>query len=91
METVAVTDLYQASYLLLSGCQLTEASCTPSGTKALSCTLYFSGQHLATLEENWFSKRAMVNLWAFRQAYSQVHQYVDQAKKEFVRNGGGLV
>ena len=89
MESVETSDLYHASYLLLSGCQLTGAECSQVG-KNLSCRLSFQGQSMSNLNDNWYQKRAMVNLWAFRQAHAQVHQYVDMAKKEFIRDGGNL-
>lgn len=90
METVAVTDLYQASYFLLSGCALTGVECAPSSGKHIQCTLFFSGQNLEGLKDNWFNRRAMVNLWAFRLAYSQIHSSIDEAKKGYFRNADAL-
>lgn len=90
METVAVTDLYQASYLLLSGCELTGIECIPTGG-ALSCRLSFQGTNLESLVQAWWDKKAQANLWSFRSAYSQINSYVHQAKKSFdqaSRRGG---
>jgi len=82
MESVEVTDLYQASWLLLSGCRLTGIQCIPtSGT--LSCLMLFEGPQILELQEQYFQKKASVNLWAFRTAYNQVNSYVHQAKKSF--------
>lgn len=87
METVAVTDFYHASYLLLSGCALTGIECNPVGVKSIVCTMYFSGQNVAVCNENWLTKQATVNLMAFRRAYAQVHTFIDQAKKGYFRHG----
>lgn len=82
METVEVTDLYQASWLLLSGCQLSGIQCIPmSGT--LSCLMNFVGPRIYELQEQYFDKKASVNLWAFRTAYNQVNSYIHQAKKSY--------
>jgi hypothetical protein len=82
MERVGVTDLYQACWLLLKGCELTGIECIPTGG-ALSCRLSFAGSNLEELQEEYFQKRSCVNLWAFRSAYNQVNSYVHQAKKNY--------
>lgn len=86
METMAVTDLYQASYFLLSGCALTGIECGPAKGNNLACTLYFSGQNLEGLKENWFNRKAMANLWAFRFAYAQIHDSIREAKKNYTHS-----
>lgn len=90
METAQITDLYQASFLLLSGCELTGIECIPTGG-TVSCRMSFRGQALAELTQSWWDKEAVVNLWAFRSAYSQINSYVHQAKKSYdqtQRRGG---
>ena len=82
METLSVTDLYQASYLLLNGCELTAVECIPM-PGSIGCTMTFSGARLSELVDAWFDKSASANLWAFRSAYNQVNGYVHQAKKSF--------
>jgi hypothetical protein len=82
METAQITDLYQASYFLLSGCELTGIECIPTGG-AISCRISFRGARLEELTQEWWDKKACVNLWAFRSAYSQVNGYVHQAKKSY--------
>jgi hypothetical protein len=94
MESVSVTDLYQASYLLLGGCELTAVQCFPM-TGSIACRMTFSGPKLGELMDDWFAKSASANLWAFRTAYNQVNSYVHQAKKGYDRSrrsgeGGGL-
>jgi hypothetical protein len=79
METAEVTDLYQASYLLLSGCELTGIECIPTGG-AFSCRMSFRGDRMPELLDDWFSRRAAANLYSFRTAYNQVNGYVHQAK-----------
>ncbi len=90
METAQITDLYQASYFLLSGCELVGIECIPTGG-AMSCRISFRGERLEELTQQWWDKQAVVNLWAFRSAYSQVNSYVHQAKKSYdlaARRGG---
>ena len=82
METASVTDLYQASYYLLSGCEILGVDCIPTG-KAFSCQITLSGENLTDLSQNWFDKKAVVNLWAFRNAYTQINSHVQQAKRSF--------
>jgi hypothetical protein len=91
METLEVSDLYQASWLLLNSCELSKVQCIPTGG-SVSCLLQFSGTNLIELMDTWFTKQAVVNLWAFRTAYNQINSYVHQAKKNFdlSKRGGSL-
>jgi hypothetical protein len=82
METVEVTDLYQASYYLLSGCEITGVECIRAG-KGTSCRLTVQGANLATLASDWFERQAVVNLWTFRNAYTEINSHVQQAKRSF--------
>lgn len=84
MRRIDVTDLYEAAYLILSGCTLEEVSCIPV-SESLSCRLTFSGEALSLAQDEFLSRKAAVNLHAFRQAYGQVNGYVHQAKKSFDR------
>ena len=84
MHTADVTDLYEAAYLILAGCTLEEVSCIPV-SESLSCTMTFSGPALAKAQDEFFARKAVVNLHAFRGAYNQVNGYVHQAKKSFDR------
>ena len=93
METLGVTDLYHASYLLVHGCELSEVECIPlAGT--LACRLSFRGDEIHNLSGQWYEKSAVVNLWAFRSAYNQINSYVHQAKKNYRHsqrpNAGGM-
>jgi hypothetical protein len=84
MHTAHVTDLYEAAYLILSGCTIEEVSCIPV-SESLSCRMTFSGDALSDAQDDFYAKKACVNLHAFRQAYGQVNTYVHQAKKSFDR------
>jgi hypothetical protein len=79
-----VTDLYEAAYLILSGCTLEEVTCIPV-SESLSCRMIFSGSSLEKAQDEFVAKKAVVNLHAFRSAYGQVNSYVHQAKKSFDR------
>ena len=82
MENVQVTDLYQASYLLLNGCSLVSVECIPTGG-VITCQINFTGDSLDELSEQWYQKEAVVNLWSFRTAYHQVNSFVQQAKRNY--------
>ena len=84
MKRTQVTDLYEAAYLLLSGCSLEEVDCIPVSA-SLSCRLTFAGDALAQAQDDYYAKKAVVNLHAFRSAYGQVNGFVHEAKKSFDR------
>jgi hypothetical protein len=84
MHSATVTDLYEAAYLLLSGCTIEEVSCIPV-SESLSCRLTVSGAGLEAAQDEFYAKKAVVNLEDFRRAYGQVNSYVHQAKKAFDR------
>ena len=86
MERQNVTDLYQASYLLLKGCELESVACIPVGEK-LACRLTFSGEDLTCLSHQFYERQAEVNLYAFRQAYNQINSLVHQAKRSLRESG----
>lgn len=79
-----VTDLYEAAYLVLSGCSLERVSCIPI-SKTLSCRFDFSGENIEELLEQFRSRKAVVNLFSFRTSYSQINSYVHEAKKSYER------
>lgn len=90
METAGVTDLYQASYYLISGCEILGVECIPAGS-GTSCRIVLRGRKLGELEVAWLSKSAVVNLWSFRAAYTEINAHVQQAKRsyELSRKFGG--
>ena len=82
METAEVSDLYQATFYLLSGCEVLGVECIPGG-KGTICKIAVRGPSLDRLESAWFDKSAVVNLWSFRTAYTEVNAHVQQAKRSF--------
>ena len=84
MPSADVTDLYEAAYLILSGCKVEEVSCIPV-SESLSCRIVFSGPGLDVAQRIYETRQAVVNLEDFRRAYGQVNSYVHQAKKSFDR------
>jgi hypothetical protein len=84
MKVKEVTDLYEAAYLIVNGCNLLGVSCIPLSL-SLACRFSFSGENLNSLEEVYYQKEACVNLHAFRSAYSQVNSYMHEAKKSYDR------
>lgn len=85
METVELTDLYQATYYLMQGCELTGVECIPAGT-GTSCKIRFRGERFTALERAWYDKAARVNLWDFRTAYSEISSHVQNAKRSYERS-----
>ena len=90
MDTIEVTDLYQASFYLVGGLELESLKCIPVNG-SLACCLTFSGEQIHSLSEEYFTHQAVVNLFSFRQAYNQINSYIQQAKKSYKseRRAGG--
>ena len=82
MDTITVTDLYQATWFLINGTELKEVECIPMGGQ-LACRLTFSGQKIPQLQELYFTREAASNLFSFRQGYNQINSFVHQAKKSY--------
>jgi len=79
-----VTDLYEAAYLVTEGCRVEGVRCIPL-SKSVGCTFTISGDGLTNKREAFNEKRAIVNLYAFRSAYTQVNGYLVEAKKAYER------
>ena len=84
MESVEVTDLYEAAYLVTEGCRVEGVRCI-SLSKSVGCSFTVSGEELGSKREAFQGKRAAVNLYAFRSAYTQVNGYLVEAKKAYER------
>ena len=82
MEQTTVTDMYQATWFLINGCELKSVECIPLGGQ-LACRLTFAGDKLEILQEKYFTREAACNLFSFRQGYNQINSFVHQAKKSF--------
>ena len=80
-ETVSTTDLYEGTFYLMGGCELTgiEAQRVDG---SITCRLTFRGERLAELQSEYFAGRARVALFPFRRAFGQVNALVYSAKKK---------
>jgi hypothetical protein len=80
-ETVSTTDLYEGTFYLLGGCELTGIEAQRIDG-AITCRLSFRGEKLAELQAEYFAGRARVALLPFRRAFGQVNALVYSAKKK---------
>ena len=81
VESICTTDLYEATFYLLGGCELLgiEATRVNGG---LACRLSISGSRLSELQAEYFAGRARVPLFPFRRTFGQVNALVYSAKKK---------
>lgn len=81
-ESVEVTDLYLAAYYVIRGCAIERVKSIPAGS-SLACSILIRGEVnvLRSVQEEFFSAKAEVNLLSFRHAYNQVNNMVHQAKR----------
>ena len=79
---VTTTDLYEATYYFLNGCELTEIAGTKVNGK-ITCELTFGKPDISQLQLNYLQGKASVNIFQFRRAYGQIASWVAKAKKEF--------
>jgi hypothetical protein len=88
LSIAEVTDLYEAAYLVTEGCRIEGVRCIPL-SKSVGCSFTVSGAGLVLKREAFIEKRAAVNLYAFRSAYTQVNSYMVEAKKAYEREQRG--
>ena len=81
MDTVTTTDIYECCYYLLNGCELTTIEGRPLNGR-IACEVTFTGADINNLQIKYFQNKANVNLFSFRRAYSQINNYIQQAKKK---------
>ena len=84
MECVEVSDLYEAAWLVTEGCRVEGVRCITL-SKSVGCSFSVSGEGIGPKRETFQEKRAVVNLYAFRSAYTQVNGYLVEAKKAYDR------
>ena len=89
MEQEEVTDLYEAAWLVVEGCRIEGVRCIPL-SKSVGCSFTVSGEGLGGKREAFAGKKATVNLYAFRSAYTQVNGYLVEAKKAYDRERRAL-
>jgi len=83
MDTIGVTDLYEAAFLFVNDCIFTGVECVPMAG-VLGCRIIFKNdEELVEVQERFRSRDATVNLYKFRQAYNMVNSYIHQAKKSY--------
>jgi len=84
VDQVEVMDLYLACYYVLRGCEVAAVKCTPTG-RDYRCSVVVRGGFglVHEIQDEYFSHRASVNLWDFRDAYNQVNGCIRQAKKSY--------
>jgi len=90
VEQVEVMDLYLACYYVLRGCALVGVKCIPTG-KDYRCEIVVQGDEglVYAIQDEYFSHKASVNLFAFRDAYNQVNGCIRQAKKSYEKASRG--
>jgi hypothetical protein len=80
-DAISTTDLYEATFYLLGGCELLGIEATRvNGT--ITCRLTFRGPRLEELQAEYFAGRARVALLPFRRSFGQLHALVYSAKKK---------
>jgi glutathione peroxidase-family protein len=80
-DRLTTTDLYESTFYLLGGCELTGIEAERvNGT--ISCRLTFQGEKLAALQSEYFAGNAKVLIFPFRRAFGQVNALVYSAKKK---------
>jgi hypothetical protein len=84
MECAELTDLYEAAYLVTEGCRIEGVQCIPL-SRSLGCCITVSGEDVGRKREAFQEKRAAVNVYAFRNAYTRVNGLVHEAKKAWDR------
>ncbi len=88
LESVDITDAYLAAWLLMNGCKILQSTYRPN-VGPLSCLMVFSGPRIHGLEEEYFGKRARVDLWEFRAASNRINVHVHEAKGGYEKARGG--
>ena len=82
MESVEISDLYEAAWLVVEGCRVEGVRCLPL-SQSVGCSFTICGEGLGGKRAAFQEKRAVVNLYAFRSAYTQVNGYLVEAKKAY--------
>ena len=81
MEKITTGDIYESVYYVLNGCELNSIEGILVNGK-ISCQLKFTGPQITQLQLEYFQGKAKVNLFDFRQTYSQVNSWIVNAKKQ---------
>ena len=79
--SVTTTDLYEASFYLLAGCEIEGIEAERQG-EAIICRLTFRGEKLLDLQRRYFAGEGAVPIYAFRRTFGRVNALVRTAKKK---------
>jgi hypothetical protein len=80
--TVKTSDMYECTFYLLKECELVSIEGAKINGK-VTCLVTFAHEKINSLQVEYFSGNAMVNLFDFRRAYGQVNALVHTAKRKF--------
>ena len=85
MQNCVVTgDVYESCFYILHGCTLAAVEGTPINGK-ISCQLKFTGPNILSKQAEYFSGKAVVDLFEFRRTYQQVCAWIKETKKQVNR------
>lgn len=79
--SIATSDLYEAAYYLVNGCELVEITAAPAG-RELRCRMSFAGESIDHLQVAYLHGHAAANLFQFRRAYNELAGALTRAKKQ---------
>lgn len=79
--SISTSDLYEAAYYLVNGCELVEITAAPAG-RELRCRMSFAGQSIEHLQVSYLHGHAAANLFQFRRAYNELAAALMRAKKQ---------
>ena len=80
-DQIVTADVYESCFYLLSGCSLEAVEGIPLNGK-INCRLTLAGPHILEKQAEYFSGKALVNLFEFRRTYSQVCGWIAEAKRK---------
>jgi hypothetical protein len=80
-EQIITADVYESCFYLLAGCTLDAVEGIPVNGK-ISCRLTFTGPEILKKQAEYFSGKALVNLFEFRRTYAQVLSWIAEAKRK---------
>jgi hypothetical protein len=81
LETITTQDLYECAYYLSNNCEIVSVTSVKLSGQ-VTCQFAVSGKELAELQAAYFKGNALINLFHFRRKYTQLMNYVSEAKKK---------
>ena len=80
-DQIITGDIYESCYYLLSGLSLDAVEGIPVNGR-INCRLTFSGADILQKQAEYFSGKAIVNLFEFRRAYARLCGWIAEAKRK---------